>query len=91
MVYIIQTALQVDDVILHVALFDWMVEKNKVDKLINVTQPSLELYLTRKAEQQPDSVQISELQWRYFEISNKHEEAAKILIRLAKKPGYVTL
>ena len=81
---LIQMALQSQDELLHVAVFDWMVSKHLTSELITVQQPSLETYLVRTCEQSPD---LCDLLWKYYEKSMNHAAAAKVLHKLALRPG----
>ncbi|KAJ4448862.1 hypothetical protein ANN_00253 [Periplaneta americana] len=86
---LVHSALQSQDELMHVAVFDWLVSKNLTGELIAVHQPSLEMYLVQKAEQSPD---VCDLLWKYYEKNMNHAAAAKILHKLAVRPGvHVTL
>lgn len=84
-----QLALESDDELLHIAIYEWMLSKELYGELISVTNPSLENYLTRTAERSPNQTQISDLLWKYYEKNLNHAAAAKILHRLAVKKGFV--
>lgn len=81
---LIQMALQSPDELMHVAVFDWMVSKNLTSELIAVQQPSLEMYLVQTCEQTPG---LCDLLWKYYEKNMNHAAAAKVLHKLATRPG----
>jgi nuclear pore complex protein Nup155 len=69
---------------MHMAVFDWLLSKQLTSELIAVHQPSLEMYLLQKSEQSPD---VCDLLWKYYERNMNHAAAAKILYKLAIRPG----
>ena len=81
---LIQMTLQAQDELMHVAVYDWMVNKRLTSELIAVQQPSLEMYLVRTCEQSPE---LSDLLWKYYEKNLNHSAAAKVLHKLATRPG----
>jgi nuclear pore complex protein Nup155 len=81
---LVQSALQSQDELLHVAVFNWLVSKQLTGDLIAVHQPSLEMYLVRKSEHSPE---VCDLLWKYYEKNMKHAAAAKTLHKLATQPG----
>lgn len=81
---LVQSALQSQDELMHVAVFDWMVSKQLTGDLIAVHQPSLEMYLLRTSERSPE---VCDLLWKYYEKNLKHASAAKTLHMLATRRG----
>lgn len=75
------------DELLHVAVYDWMLNKQMFGELLNVKERSLENYLIRATQQTPHKVQVYDLLWKYYERNNNHSAAAKILNTLAAQPG----
>lgn len=83
---LVRSALQSPDELMHMAVFNWLLSKKLAADLIAVHQPSLETYLLRTSEltQSPD---IYDLLWKYYEKNMNHAAAAKILYKLAVRPG----
>ncbi|KAL0269136.1 UNVERIFIED_CONTAM: hypothetical protein PYX00_006963 [Menopon gallinae] len=86
---LLKIILDSDDELLHIAVYEWMLNKDLHGELISVTNSSLENYLTRAVERNPNQIQISDLLWKYYEKNQNHAAAAKILHRLAVKKGPV--
>ncbi|KAK6639409.1 hypothetical protein RUM43_007682 [Polyplax serrata] len=84
---LLQMILESDDELLHIAVYEWMLSKELQGDLISITNPSLENYLTRTVERNPNQIQISDLLWKYYEKNLNHAAAAKILHRLAVRKG----
>ncbi|RZC41057.1 nuclear pore complex protein Nup155 [Asbolus verrucosus] len=84
---IINEILEFPDEILHVALYDWMMNKQMSSELIKVNNSSLETYLLHTSQQSPDNIAVIDLLWKYYENNNNHAAAAKILDSLASKTG----
>jgi nuclear pore complex protein Nup155 len=83
---LVRSALQSPDELMHMAVYNWLLSKKLTADLITVHQPSLETYLLRTSEltQSPD---IYDLLWKYYEKNMNHAAAAKILYKLAIRPG----
>ncbi|GLG97236.1 Nuclear pore complex protein Nup155 [Gryllus bimaculatus] len=84
---LVHAALATEDELLHVAIYDWMLNKNLLGDLAVATQPSYAKYLNRRCEQGQDSVQMNDLLWKYYEKNENHAAAAKILLKLATTQG----
>lgn len=84
---LIKDILEYADELLHVALYDWMMTKQMTNELIKMNNSSLETYLIRASQQNPDNVTVIDLLWKYYENNNNHAAAAKILDSLASKLG----
>lgn len=81
-------ALQSNDELCHVAMFDWLSDRRLDDKLIDVRSPFLENYLKRQAQQAAASgaesaVVKHDLLWKFYERSGNLMSAARVLSRLA--------
>lgn len=76
-----------DDELLHVAVYEWMLNKQMFSELLNITQKSLENYLVRATKHNPDAIIVYDLLWKYYEKNQNHSAAAQILNTLATKPG----
>ncbi|PSN41988.1 Nuclear pore complex protein 155 [Blattella germanica] len=77
-------ALTSSDELMHVAVYEWLVSRQQTSELLLVSQPSLEMYLVRAADQSPD---VSDLLWKYYEHNLNHAAAAKVLHKLATRHG----
>lgn len=86
---VISQILDYPDVIMHVALYEWMVSKNMTSDLIKINQPSLETYLKRASKNEENNVPVMNLLWKYYESNGNHAAAAKILHNLACQIGYL--
>lgn len=84
---LLQLILESNDELLHIAVYEWMLNKELYGELISITNPSLENYLTRTVERNPNQIQISDLLWKYYEKNLNHAAAAKILHKLAVRKG----
>lgn len=83
---LVRSALQSPDELLHMAVYNWLLSKKLTADLIAVQQPSLETYLLRTSEL-TQSPEIYDLLWKYYERNMNHAAAAKILYKLAIRPG----
>lgn len=73
---------------MHVAVYEWMMNKNMTGEMIKITKPTLETFLMRSAQQNPDSIPVLDVMWKYYESNGNHAAAAKVLNNLASMPGY---
>ncbi|XP_039282164.1 nuclear pore complex protein Nup155 [Nilaparvata lugens] len=80
-------ALCSQDELLHVAIYDWMVQQRLFGDLIESGRPSLESYLKRCATDRSDDTDVCNLLWKFHERNGNHAAAAQILYSLAKQPG----
>lgn len=83
----LQLILDSGDELLHIAVYEWMLSKELYAELISISNPSLENYLTRTVERNPNNIQVSDLLWKYYEKNLNHAAAAKILHKLAVRKG----
>ncbi|RWS09239.1 nuclear pore complex protein nup155-like protein [Dinothrombium tinctorium] len=84
---ILQKAVESNDELMHVAFYDWLCEHQMKEKLLNIKAPFLETYLKRKMTVSPDSTQLMDLLWMYYEKIGHFRAAAHILDKLAEKHG----
>nr|CAD7455399.1 unnamed protein product [Timema tahoe] len=84
---LVDKVLESHDELFHVAIYDWMRSHNLDGELIKVCQPSLELYLTRATQRNPNDMHTFDLLWKFYERTNNHAAAARILNKLATTPG----
>lgn len=71
------------DELAHVTLFQWLVDTSRTDRLLALTSPYLENFLTRSNGQAP----LNHLLWRYYERNKDYYKAAKTLLMLAEQIG----
>ncbi|XP_072448887.1 nuclear pore complex protein Nup155 isoform X2 [Chiloscyllium punctatum] len=71
------------DELFNIALFNWLIQADLMDKLLEVNSPFLEPYLVRMAKQDQNKVRYMDLLWRYYEKNRNFSNAARILARLA--------
>ncbi|XP_051876297.1 nuclear pore complex protein Nup155 [Pristis pectinata] len=71
------------DELFNIALFNWLIQVDLTDKLLEVNSPYLEPYLVRMAKHDQNRVRYMDLLWRYYEKNRNFSNAARILARLA--------
>ncbi|XP_057289225.1 nuclear pore complex protein Nup155 isoform X1 [Pezoporus wallicus] len=71
------------DELFSTALYNWLIQVDLTDKLLQVTAPFLEPYLVRMAKLDQNKVRYMDLLWRYFEKNRNFNNAARILAKLA--------
>ncbi len=79
--------LESGDELCHVALYDWMLEKNMAEKLLEVESPYMESYLqSRAADGGHLTERLLDLLWQFYEKQNRYDQAARLLLNLAEQP-----
>ena len=73
------------DQLLHVALYQWLIEKKYIDKLLNIKSQYIEEFLKRGTIQHPETLAMFDLLWKYYEKNSEYIPAAKILSKLADR------
>ncbi|XP_065281198.2 nuclear pore complex protein Nup155 isoform X2 [Dermacentor albipictus] len=73
-------ALRSDDETFHASLYDWLCESGQSARLLDVRSPFLEAYLQRRCD-------AADLLWKYHERVGNYGAAARILAKLADRPG----
>ncbi|XP_061215354.1 nuclear pore complex protein Nup155 [Neopsephotus bourkii] len=71
------------DELFSTTLYNWLIQVDLTDKLLQVTAPFLEPYLVRMARLDQNKVRYMDLLWRYFEKNRNFNNAARILAKLA--------
>ncbi|NWR23832.1 NU155 protein, partial [Emberiza fucata] len=71
------------DELFSIALYNWLIQADLVDKLLQVTAPFLEPYLVRMTKIDQNKVRYMDLLWRYFEKNRNFSNAARVLAKLA--------
>uniref|UniRef100_A0A1B0CAK3 Uncharacterized protein n=2 Tax=Lutzomyia longipalpis TaxID=7200 RepID=A0A1B0CAK3_LUTLO len=80
---IVTLALQTSDILLHVAVYEWLLSHRLLGELLGLSEPSLRLFLNNSLAKYPDNQQLADLLWKYHERNGQHSAAAKILDNLA--------
>nr|XP_018906260.1 PREDICTED: nuclear pore complex protein Nup155 [Bemisia tabaci] len=76
---LLQKALSTDDELLHVALYEWMIQQQLQNHLVELSPPTVERFLKKNGAR--------DLLWRYYERQKNHVAATKILYSLATEVG----
>ncbi|XP_046901135.1 nuclear pore complex protein Nup155 isoform X1 [Hypomesus transpacificus] len=71
------------DELFHIALYNWLIQADLTDKLLEVNSPYLEEHLMRVVKQDQGQVRNMDMLWRYYEKSRSFGKAAHVLARLA--------
>ncbi|NXJ15091.1 NU155 protein, partial [Odontophorus gujanensis] len=71
------------DELFSIALYNWLIQADLADKLLQVTAPFLEPYLVRMTKIDQNKVRYMVLLWRYFEKNRNFSNAARVLAKLA--------
>uniref|UniRef100_A0A182SWZ0 Nucleoporin Nup133/Nup155-like C-terminal domain-containing protein n=1 Tax=Anopheles maculatus TaxID=74869 RepID=A0A182SWZ0_9DIPT len=80
---IIGQALQSTDPLLHISIYEWLLSKDLFAELLEITEPSLGVFLSRAMARTPENLVLADLLWKYHERNGQHAAAAKILDKLA--------
>uniref|UniRef100_A0A673ZIM2 Nuclear pore complex protein Nup155 n=1 Tax=Salmo trutta TaxID=8032 RepID=A0A673ZIM2_SALTR len=80
---IIGLAQRSQDELFHIALYNWLIQADLTDKLLEVNSPYLEEHLMHMIKQEQSKVRNMDLLWRYYEKSRSFGKAARVLARLA--------
>merc|ERR1719454_751078 len=73
------------DQLLHVILYQWLIEHKYIDKLLNIKSAHIEEFLKRGTVQHPETLAMFDLLWKYYEKNSQYVPAAKILAKLADR------
>jgi len=82
---VFQLMLSSSDQLLHVTLYQWLIENKYIDKLLNIKTPHIEEFLKRGAVQHPETLAMFDLLWKYYEKTSQYVPAARILAKLADR------
>ena len=82
---VFQSILSASDQLLHVALYQWLIENKYIDRLLNIKSQYLEEFLKRGTVQHPETMAMFDLLWKYYEKNSQYVPAAKILAKLADR------
>ncbi|XP_068106698.1 nuclear pore complex protein Nup155 [Hyperolius riggenbachi] len=75
------------DELFSIALFNWLVQADLTDKLLELNSPYLEPHLVRMAKLDQNKVRYMDLQWRYYEKHRNFSSAARVVAKLATMPS----
>uniref|UniRef100_A0A2K5L4S8 Nucleoporin 155 n=1 Tax=Cercocebus atys TaxID=9531 RepID=A0A2K5L4S8_CERAT len=76
------------DELFSIALYNWLIQADLADKLLQVASPFLEPHLVRMAKVDQNRVRYMDLLWRYYEKNRSFSNAARVLSRLADMHRY---
>jgi len=82
---VFQLMLSSSDQLLHVTLYQWLIENKYIDKLLNIKSAHIEDFLKRGAVQHPETLAMFDLLWKYYEKTSQYVPAARILAKLADR------
>uniref|UniRef100_A0A8C5LJD4 Nuclear pore complex protein Nup155 n=2 Tax=Leptobrachium leishanense TaxID=445787 RepID=A0A8C5LJD4_9ANUR len=71
------------DELFNIALFNWLIQADLTDKLLELNSPYLEPYLVRMSKVDPNKVRFMDLLWQYYEKNRNFSSAAKVVAKLA--------
>ncbi|XP_029434414.1 nuclear pore complex protein Nup155 isoform X2 [Rhinatrema bivittatum] len=71
------------DELFSIALYNWLIQADLTDKLLEVNSPFLEPHLERMAKVDQNKVRYMDLLWRYYEKNRIFSNAARVLAKLA--------
>lgn len=83
----IALTLQIPDQLLHFVVYEWLLTHSLLTELLNISEPSLGIYLVRSVQKSPENVQLADILWKYYERNGQHAAATKILDELATLPN----
>uniref|UniRef100_A0A8C5EGR8 Nuclear pore complex protein Nup155 n=1 Tax=Gouania willdenowi TaxID=441366 RepID=A0A8C5EGR8_GOUWI len=72
------------DELFHIALYNWLIQADLTDKLLELNSPYLEEHLMHMIKQDHSQVHNMDLLWRYYEKNRNFGKAAHVLARLAE-------
>lgn len=82
---VFQLMLSSADQLLHVSLYQWLVNNKYTDRLLSVKSPYIEEFLKMSTAQHPETIAMFDLLWKYYEKNCQYVAAAKILSKLADR------
>ncbi|KAM9329214.1 nuclear pore complex protein Nup155 [Gastrophryne carolinensis] len=75
------------DELFNIALFNWLLQADLTDKLLELNSPFLEPHLVRMGKLDQNKVRYMDLQWRYYEKHRNFSSAAKVVAKLSDMPS----
>ena len=58
---------EIQDELFHISVYNWLMQSEMTDRLLNIQSAYLESYLIRTSENQPDNISASNMLWKYYE------------------------
>lgn len=83
---VLNMALSNQDTLLHVAVYEWMLQNSLLVDILKIGNSSLGDFLARSVNQSPINLDLADLLWKYYEKNGQHQAAAKILDKLSMLP-----
>ncbi|KAM3938778.1 nuclear pore complex protein Nup155 isoform 1-T1 [Leptodactylus fuscus] len=71
------------DELFNIALFNWLIQADLTDKLLELNSPYLEPHLVRMSKIDQNKVRSMDLLWRYYEKNRNFSSAARVVAELA--------
>ncbi|XP_072006853.1 nuclear pore complex protein Nup155-like [Engystomops pustulosus] len=71
------------DELFNIALFNWLIQADLTDKLLELNSPFLEPHLVRMSKIDQNKVRSMDLLWRYYEKNRNFSSAARVVAELA--------
>jgi nuclear pore complex protein Nup155 len=84
---IINFALNTEDQLLHVAVYEWMLANHLYDEILMIKNSTLGEHLGQFIDRNNNQVEFTDLLWKYYEKNGMHHKAAKILHKIAITPN----
>jgi nuclear pore complex protein Nup155 len=88
---VLDLCLRSDDELFHVALYQWLVEQDRCERLLAVRSPFVEEFLVKGTKKHPEALVLFDLLWKYYEKTHSYAAAAKILSKLADRHRWAFL
>jgi len=82
---VFQLMISSSDQLLHVILYQWLIEHKYIDKLLNIKSAHIEEFLKRGTVQHPETLAMFDLLWKYYEKNSQYVPAGRILSKLADR------
>ncbi|XP_012873976.1 PREDICTED: nuclear pore complex protein Nup155 [Dipodomys ordii] len=81
--HMLKLAQRSKDELFSIALYNWLIQADLADKLLQIASPFLEPHLVRMAKVDQNKVRYMDLLWRYYEKNRSFSNAARVLSKLA--------
>ncbi|KAL8711927.1 MAG: hypothetical protein Q9225_007024 [Loekoesia sp. 1 TL-2023] len=77
-----------DDEVFQTDLYDWYLQNNRAEQLLEVESPYVVTYLERRSS---DDIAHADLLWRYYVQNERYQDAAAVQLALAKSKFMLSL
>ncbi|XP_075151882.1 nuclear pore complex protein Nup154 isoform X2 [Haematobia irritans] len=81
--YIMEMAVQMNDPLLHVCVYEWLMSHDMLSELLSLSEQTLGEFLRRNVVRNPNNINLIDILWKYYEKNGYHAQAARILDNLA--------